>query len=156
MQPVNETRRRGAMTFELIVSAVLLASMIGALAPMAVHVSRLSQGTRQVRLALGELANQLDRLTSLPSDELEKELADLAPTEQVRSALPEAVLAGELIRDESGTQLKLTIDWQRPGNARPLALIGWVDARGQADRDAPEESPENPQKNSSEPKDASL
>lgn len=120
--------RRGSIAAELLVAASLLVCMIGILTPLTVRTSRLWRESRQVRLAMGELSNQLDVLTSLDPDALAESLEDLAVSEEAELALPNANLRGEKVSDEHGTRLVLKIDWDRPVKAVPLALVGWIDA----------------------------
>ena len=130
MHPPNTCPRRGTMAVELMVAASLVACMIGILAPLAVRASRVAMGARQVRLALSELSNQLDRLTTLQLDQIDEALEDLEVSEEVSRVLPEAKLRGNLISDDDGSRLVLSIDWERPTEAPPISLVGWIDAGG--------------------------
>lgn len=128
--------RRGATATELVVAATLLVSAIGTVAPLAVGASRIRHDARHHQLALEELSNQLDRLSSLDADRRDSALAELAPSAETSEVLPGATLQGEIVRDEDGARLILTLDWKRAVKAVPLQLVGWLDALPveQADR----------------------
>lgn len=135
-------RRRGATATELVVAATLLVSLLGALAPLAIAAGRIRRDARHYQLALEELSNQLDRLSSLNGDERTAALAALAPSDDLSGSLPDATLKGEIVRDEDGTRLVLTLDWKRPRAAAPLQLVGWLDALPAETADASSESSE--------------
>ena len=120
--------RQGIITFELLVSAGLIVCMIGVLAPLTVRTSRMINDGRQVRMAVSELSNQIDFLTRFERERLLEELETLNPSEEVRQALPNAKLAGEVKSDSDGSRLILTIDWDRPVKGNPLSLVAWIDA----------------------------
>lgn len=120
--------KRGTTVPELVVAATLLVSAIGAVTPLAVSAGRLGRDTRVYRLAVDELANQLARLSALDEEERAAVLHELTPSEEVRDALPQASLVGRIVEDEDGTRLVLSLDWQRPVDAPPLELVGWLDA----------------------------
>src|SRR5688572_29737149 len=106
--------RRGVITFELLVAAGLLVCMIGVLAPLTARLGRMMNDGRHFRIALSELSNRLDVLTTYDRERLLEELEKLAPSEEVRHALPNAQLDGEVKSDADGSRLILTIDWERP------------------------------------------
>ena len=120
--------RRGTTFSELIVAGTLLIAALGLFARGTLGTSRLWQDTRHHQLALDELANQLDRLAGLPSEQRAAELADLRPSAAVSRQLSGANLTSEFVRDEAGERLILNLQWDRPGGAQPLTLVGWMQA----------------------------
>jgi hypothetical protein len=119
--------RRGLTVTEVVVAATLVVSMIGLFAPMSVRIGRVWQSTRQYRLAFNELANQMERLTSLSPAECKEALSSLALPTRVSDALPGSQLLGEVIRDQDGTRLKLSLNWERGAASEPVSLTGWFD-----------------------------
>jgi hypothetical protein len=137
MRSHTTSLRQGSMAIELLVAATLLMCMIGILGPLTVRTSRICNDGRHMRMALDELSNQLDWLTSLDRDELTQALENLAPSEQVQQVLPDASLHGETLSDADGTRLILTLDWERPMKGVPISLTGWMAAQP-VDRTEPE------------------
>ena len=127
MNQRNCKLRRGLTLTEVVVAATLVVSMIGLVAPLTVRTGRVWQSTRQYRLAFNELANQMELLTSLGVSRCDAALADLKPSESTAETLPDARLEGKLIRDQDGTRLILSLDWDRGSNSVPLTLVGWLD-----------------------------
>ena len=135
--------RRGAMATELIVAATLLVSVIGTAVPLAIGARRIQRDARHYQLAIEELSNQLDRLSSLDSATRDAALTALAPSEEISQVLGDATLAGQVVRDADGTRLVVTLDWQRPAGAVRLRLADWLDTM-------PEETAEKPSKQAEE------
>ena len=154
MHPHNTYLRRGTIAVELVAAASLLVCMIGILAPLTVQTSRVWRSGRHTRLAVNELSNQLDVLTSLEAAELAEALKQLEPSEAVSLALPEAKLHGEIVRDADGTRLVLAIDWQRLVGAVPITMVGWVDAGAAESPDSAE--PAQPVTDATDAKEAAL
>ncbi len=127
MNQHNCKSRRGLTLTEVVVAATLVVSMIGFVTPLTVRIGRVWQSTRQYRLAFNELANQMELLTSLGVSRCDAALADLKPSESTAETLPDARLEGKLIRDQDGTRLILSLDWDRGSKAVPLTLVGWLD-----------------------------
>ena len=75
--------RRGYTMTDLVVAATLLVGIMSFVAPLAVRSGRLWQDSRHYRLALDELSNQLERLTSLDEGERDAALAELSVSPQV-------------------------------------------------------------------------
>lgn len=121
-------RRNGLMVTELIVAATLLVVIVTVVGSLTVRCGRLWQDTRHYRLALDELSNHLEQLTTLDEDDLEVAIAELAPSPQIRSVLPNPVLAAETIADENGNRIVLQLSWDRLGKKSPVKLVGWIDA----------------------------
>ena len=118
-------QRRGATLFELMVTATLVVSGVGLVAPLTVRCGRLWQQTRHHQMALDELTNHMERLITLPSEELEKEADVVSVSDAARALLPDAVMEAKIVRSDNETQLHLSIDWKRVGNPEPLTLVGW-------------------------------
>ena len=119
--------RRGYMMTDLVVAATLLVAVLSVVTPLAVRSGRLWQDSRHYRLAVDELSNQLERLTSLNQAQRETALAELSPSPQVRDRLQNAVLKAETIDDVDGRRLVLQLQWDRVGPAKPVSLVAWID-----------------------------
>jgi len=115
------------MMTDLVVGATLLVGVMSFVAPLAVRSGRLWQDSRHYRLALDELSNQLERLTSLDESERNAALADLSVSPRVRDRLPNPVLEGHSIHDRDGARLVLQLQWDRVGPAKPVTLVAWID-----------------------------
>lgn len=122
----RRARRRGLTIAELLISATLLIALVSVIVPLSVRVGRLWQESRTYRLALNELTNQLEDLTLLGDQERQLALANWKPDEQLSHALPDARLTGEVLDDEDGKRLRLSLDWRRQVESQPLSLIGWI------------------------------
>lgn len=125
-------KRNGVTTTELVVAATLLVSVISLITPLTVRMGRIWQDARQIRLALGELSNQMERLTSMNAGQRETAIASLSPSIEIRHALPEARLHVQTIQDEDGTRLVISLQWKRAQPSNPISLEGWVDAQPHA------------------------
>jgi hypothetical protein len=123
----HESDVRGVTVTELVVAAGLLVVVMSVVTSLAVRSGRLQQDSRHYRLAVDELTNQLERLTSLDADSLTDAIGALAPTAYIQTALPNPELTGERISDEHGDRLKLHLVWDRFGKRRPVTLVGWID-----------------------------
>ena len=118
--------RRGLTITEVVVAATLIVSMIGLVAPLTVRIGRVWQSTRQYRLAFHELANQMEFLSGLEVARCEDALPNLKPSANVVQSLPGARLEGEMIRDQDGTRLVLSLNWDRGSQSVPISLVGWL------------------------------
>lgn len=128
--------RRGISLTEVMVAATLVLGIIGLVTPLTVRVGRVWQSTRQYRLAINELANQMELLTGQQMEECNAALANLKPSAIVSESLPGAQLQGEIVRDQDGTRLVLQLDWDRGSKSVPLSLVGWLDTDAVADVEA--------------------
>ena len=119
----------------MIVALTLLASVLALSTPLIVAHGRLLKSQRNYRLALDELSNQLERLSTLPEEELTGALKKLTPSPLAAERLPGATLRGELVDSAMGRRLTLETWWDEPNRqAAPLRLTAWiVSQRGLAD-----------------------
>ena len=113
---------------ELVVAATLMVSTMAVVAPLTVRTGRLWLDIRHHQLAVETLSNELERLTGLTEEQRVMELASLAPPAHLVATLPSIKLSGETIRNDDGTQLRLSANWDRPGNTKSVSLIGWLTA----------------------------
>ena len=112
---------------ELLVAATLLVAAMSLVAPLAVRSGRLWQDTRHYHLAVDQLANQLEYLTSLDEPSRAAAMTNLDVSPQLQAVLPRPELSAETVRDEFGTRLVLHLVWDRPGRDSPVTLVGWID-----------------------------
>jgi hypothetical protein len=111
----------------MLVGFTILIAVIGVASPLVVRHGRLLKSHRNYRLALDELSNQLDRLSSLPMEQLPDEIEQLSPSTFLTDRLPGVQLSGELQPVESGMRITLKLSWnetQREG--APVTLAAWV------------------------------
>jgi Tfp pilus assembly protein FimT len=118
--------RQGATVVELLVSSTLVVTLLGIVAPLSVQGGRLWQETRHQHVALDELSNQLERITSLAGNERDRAIADLNPSAFAKSVLPKVQLDAKSIMDEDGNRISLSIQWERRFPAAPLTLTAWI------------------------------
>jgi len=125
--PSRASHRDGFTITELIVAATLLVVIMSVVASLTVRSGRLWQDSRHFPLAVDELSNQLERLTSLDEASRAEAITKLSPSIQMLDTLPNPVLTAETLADESGTRLVLHLAWDRLGKSSPVTLVGWVD-----------------------------
>jgi Tfp pilus assembly protein PilV len=125
MQFKKTTIRKGLTMTEVVVSATLVISMIGLAAPLTIKTMQTSRSADLHQMANQELANQMDRLTSLSLDECEAKLKAIEPSDTFKDRVPEAKLQGIVVRDQDGDRVVLDLQWQSP-HALPTRLVGWI------------------------------
>lgn len=138
-QPICRQRphRGGSTVTELVVCAAILTSAMGVITPLLFQSGRLWQDTRRYQMAMDELSAQLDRLIHLDSNRRQQAIENLQPSEHIKLALPAATMNAEIVRDESGTRLKVHLNWDRPGDPAPISLVGWLDPMTDPSRAVP-------------------
>ncbi len=119
--------RQALSSIEVLVAFTLLTTVLSVSAPLLIRNSRLIVAQREYRVALDELSNQLDRVTTLSPNELPAAMDHLAPSDFVTTRLPGAKLSGGLEPSDLGTRLTLKLSWDDPGHRRtPIVLSAWV------------------------------
>ena len=119
-------KRSGFTVTELIVSIAVLLTVMTTSTTMFFQTQRIWQDIRQHRIAVTELANQLDRLTRMTQRELETEVASLTPSSLCNEALRNPQLVALIDDDSVGTRITLTIRWKRRHGIKPVTLTGWL------------------------------
>lgn len=123
----RQRRRRGATLIELLVSFSLLTTLLGISLPLVVRQNRILASARHYRLALDELSNQVERIVSLPPEDVPKAVEKLAPSPFAAKYLAGAKLSGVVAPADTGERVTLSITWDEPGrDAAPLSLTAWL------------------------------
>jgi len=124
--PKQRQRRLGFTLGEMLVACSLSMVVISISTALCVHVNHTWRDVRHQRLALAELANQMDRLTCLPSETLKQDISDLKPSSWIDASLKQPELKGQIEDSNLGLRVTLQLDWQRRYPAKPMELTGWV------------------------------
>lgn len=136
--------RRGTTTIELLVSFTLLTTVLGAALPLVVRHGRILNSARQYRMALDELSNQAERITSLSHDAAIETLDELQPSPFAVAHLPGVELTADLASSDGAERVTLSLSWNEPGRrAAPVSLVAWLprDADAATEPAAEEETP---------------
>ncbi|MGV3485762.1 MAG: hypothetical protein ACO1RT_15200 [Planctomycetaceae bacterium] len=126
MQHVSKRNRRGVTFAELTVASALLIGGMSLVGRLVVTNGRLLQQSRHNRLALDELTNQLEWLTTLEGEALTAAIEDLEPSATIVDALPGPTLNAERVDDDEGSRLTLSIRWETPQPSAPIKLTAWL------------------------------
>lgn len=118
--------RTGVTLAELIAAAAVLTTVMSLATGMCYRVSTIWRDVGQHRVALVELSNQLDHLTTLPVKEIRGQLDSLAVSEACARTLSESELTANLAQTDLGWQVRLSLNWKRRNIGKPVELSGWV------------------------------
>jgi hypothetical protein len=95
-------------------------------APLIVKHGRLMAAERSYRLALDELSNQLERLTTLSDEELDAAVEKVSPSKFAESHLPQPEIRAEVARVDFGRKITLRLAWDEPQRREaPVTLTAW-------------------------------
>ena len=134
--------RRGTSLIEFVVACSLLGSLMLFVVPSAIRIGQLQRVIRHDRIAMDEVANQLDRLAQLPPIQIKQELEGLAASEFAEAGLPNPTLSGTLRESQEGYRLALEISWDSPGRSvAPLTMATWVYPASNTESDAEDPAP---------------
>jgi len=126
MKQRNVKQRHGTSATEVIVAATLLLSMIGLVVPTTIRAGRILRDGRHYQLAMNELSNQFEYLSSLSDGDRATALTQLQVSEQVRQRLLNANLEASLATKEDGMRLTLSLNWDRGVESKPIQIMGWL------------------------------
>jgi hypothetical protein len=119
--------RPGTTVIELLVSFSLLTTVLGVSVPLVVRHGRLLTSARHYRLALDELSNQAERLSTLPVEQVQAEIEKLQPSEFATSHLHGAKLEGKLESADRVRRVRMQIYWDEPQRREvPVTLVAWL------------------------------
>lgn len=127
----RSTRRtspsRNAFTMiELVVAASIMIALMSVVTSLTFRIHGVWQDTNQQRIATWAVSSELERITSLPLDDIATTLDELEASEELRNLLTEPEWSGDLIDDELGPRVALRLDWKRRHPGKRLELVGWV------------------------------
>lgn len=110
---------------EALIALMLLSSTLSVSLSLIVRHGRLLSAERNYRLALDELSNQLERLTSLPASDLADAMKQLKMSSFTAERLPDAELVGELAPVDNGQHVQLRITSDKP-TGPTVSMSGWA------------------------------
>lgn len=93
---------------------------------------RLARSAHHQQLIVDELASHIERLETLDSVECREAVKQLHVSELLKSKLEEPTLEGEVIEDEDGSRVVLSLQWRRPIDAPPVKLVSWLRSTGRS------------------------
>lgn len=130
--------RRGVTLVELLAAFSILGVIVPVSAGLIVRHGRLLSSARNQRLAIEELSNQMERLTSRGGVGIADFVASPRPSPEVAAALPGARLSvaiDEPAGPEGARRVVLSVEWGEPGRrGNPLRLAGWLPSARSEDR----------------------
>ncbi len=119
-------KRHGTSATEVIVAATLLLSLIGVVVPTTVRAGRIWRDACHYQIAMNELSNQFEYLSSLSDAERGAALAQIQVSEQTNQVLVDARLDASLATKVDGVRLTLSLNWDRGVEAKPVKIVGWL------------------------------
>lgn len=111
---------------ELTISCSLLAALIGVSATLFIRIRSIGVDAEYRSIAIQEVANELEKRTSLP-DSVRSELPRAwKPSDTLRKRWPDSVLRYQEAREELG--IRSTVTFQRIVSTpnEPIELSGWI------------------------------
>ncbi|MBW3539487.1 MAG: hypothetical protein KY476_04385 [Planctomycetes bacterium] len=121
--------RRGFTLFELAVTTLVLGAAFALIGPLLVRVARSERAAEQRQIALFEVSNTLERITSLDWQSLTGESLDSLPlSETARAGLSEPNLRASVEAVKGPPEAKrivVEIDWKDTAGVRvaPVRLV---------------------------------
>jgi hypothetical protein len=117
--------------FELLVALFVMTTALVALVQLLAVTAGQRRLLEQRRIALQEVANQAERMASVPWDEITAEkLASWEPSANLQAALPQAKCTAEIL-DEDGPpaarRIRLSVTWPNAAGQMvdPVSLATW-------------------------------
>lgn len=111
----------------MVVASTLLMAVMAIVTPTAIRNAQLARDTRDQSIAMDELANEMERLTSLDENQRNLEMQNLVVSDHLREILHDAEMTAREVSDNDGHRIVLSMQWERIGDPKPISLVGWVD-----------------------------
>jgi len=122
--------RAGVSSLEVVVALGLLTAALSTTLPLFVRHARLLTESRQERIAIEELANLAERLSSLDPAAVAAFLKAPAVSPIAAAGLPGARLSVSLADSPLGQQATLRLSWRAAGRRdHPLEMAVWLAER---------------------------
>lgn len=133
-------RRSGFGTVELVVSMVLFGVLVSSIGPIVRHISASNRMNEQRQLAQLELANLMERISTLPpgqvtADRIEALRAESKQASQLAQAELKAVVGDE---SDGLRQITLSLSWKPDSGThmKPVRLTAWFRSTSSESEDA--------------------
>lgn len=120
------SKRHGTTLVECIVAASALSVAIATVTMGVFRIGRIWTDTAHYRIALQEVSNHLETLTTLPPDQVQPAIDAIAISPDVARSLDNAKLGGRLVQDSFGDRVRLELTWQDGRAIRPIRLEAWL------------------------------
>ena len=119
-------RRRGVSSIEFLVSFSVMATVMTFATTMTLNISRVWRDIEHQRLAMCELSNQLEELTRLGDEALEKRVSNIQPSNFCKQGLNEPRISAKISSDDLGQRIDLELVWKLQPVERKVRLSGWA------------------------------
>ena len=126
MHTTKRNVRRGISLIELVAAAAATAIVMTLVTTLCFRISLVWQDVGHHRVAIAELSNQLDRLTTMDIQQAENAMESLEPSDHCKRTLRSPQLSGKLVQTEIGTQINLQLNWKRRHPGKAVELAGWI------------------------------
>lgn len=123
---LSHRSRRALVLLETIVAALLVLALLSVAAPMIVQSARIWKQTRHYQFAGDELSGQMDRLIAMPAPARMEALEELSVSPEVSNVLHDAMLTGNVVQDDDGKRIELTITWEQAVSGPSVKLVAWI------------------------------
>jgi len=121
-------KRQGTTVFECVVAASVLMVAMGTVTTMAFRASRMWSDVGHQRIAMNELANQIERISDADLEQIDQLVANLNPSEMAQASLDRPQMTAMRIRDSLGDRVVVELTWQSTYPLAPVRLTGWIAA----------------------------
>ena len=111
---------------EILVSVVIICATATVVTSLLFKCGMVWRDVSQHRVAVHELSAQLEELTLMEASSVAERIEQLKPSAICSQRLPDAKLSGELIEDNLGVRVELSINWKRVVESKPVVLCGWL------------------------------
>ena len=117
--------RSGLTSIEVFASATILMGLIAVSSVLILRSARISQETRMRMIALQEVANELHANLALEQTDISNQPRSWSPSTVISDFWPKAQLERQLIQDESGEKIQITLFFDGDREVLPIRLVGW-------------------------------
>jgi Tfp pilus assembly protein PilV len=122
--------RAGITSLEVLVAATLLTVLIATVAPVAGRIYQISHQTRQYQMATNALANQVDAIVGMPVSEQAAFIESIpSASGEIQAGLPESRWTTEVLNDDSGKRIRVSLHWNAGKREQSVSLIAWLDSK---------------------------
>lgn len=111
---------------ECVVAASILIGVMSLVASMIYRTNLIWKDVHRQRVAVCELSNQLESLTTLSIEEAQMRIQSLECSPKVAAVLADVQLQAQWIDDALGPRISLEISWKSTCPVRPVSMTAWM------------------------------